>query len=412
MMQLLEAFIGQGWQVMFASPAKVGDNKADLAAMGIDECAIELNSASFDAFVAHLQPDIVLFDRFMMEEQFAWRVEKHCPNALRVIETVDIQSLRDARQIRLKEHLRSDQADDAPGPLFDATLDDLFDQMSEADITQRELAAIYRSDVSLVISTFEMDLLIQRFGVPPALLHWCPLMLDDTRPQAPDFAERRHFLSIGNFRHAPNWDAVLWMKNHLWPQIRRRLPQAQLHIYGAYMPPKASALHNPAQGFLMRGWASDALEVMGQSRVALAPLRFGAGIKGKLVDAMLCGTPSVTTPIGAEGMHGDNSWPGAISHTVEELVTSAVDLYSNETSWQAAHTKAANLLEQHYSFDVHAKSLIDCLQRLMQTRARHRKDNFIGAMLRHHQHKSTQYFSQWIETKNRLSIEVDGAKNS
>ena len=76
MMQILETFLTQGWDITFSSPATIGEHKADLPALGIAECAIELNNSSFDDFICELAPDIVLFDRFMMEEQFGWRVEK------------------------------------------------------------------------------------------------------------------------------------------------------------------------------------------------------------------------------------------------------------------------------------------------------------------------------------------------
>lgn len=100
------------------------------------------------------------------------------------------------------------------------------------------------------------------------------------------------------------------MKHSLWPLIRRQLPGAQLHIYGAYTPPKATALHNPAQGFHVMNWAEDALQVMTAARICLAPLRFGAGIKGKLADAMVaCGTPNITTPVGAEAMGDEHHGP-------------------------------------------------------------------------------------------------------
>ena len=110
------------------------------------------------------------------------------------------------------------------------------------DLAQRELAAIYRSDLNLMISEYEIDLLVEQFHVPAALLHWCPLMVDKVPSEFVPFEQRQHFLSIGNFRHAPNWDAVLWMKTQVWPLIRQQLPDAQLHIYGAYTPPKATAL--------------------------------------------------------------------------------------------------------------------------------------------------------------------------
>src|SRR5690606_14722049 len=83
MMQLLECFLADGWRITFASPARSGEHRADLSGLGIEEVEIELNSSSFDDFALALQPDVVLFDRFMMEEQFGWRVAQACPDALR-----------------------------------------------------------------------------------------------------------------------------------------------------------------------------------------------------------------------------------------------------------------------------------------------------------------------------------------
>ncbi|OPK07513.1 glycosyltransferase [Pseudomonas sp. VI4.1] len=401
MMQILESFLEQGWDITFSSPAGTGEHRADLTALGIREVPIELNNSSFDTFISQLAPDVVLFDRFMMEEQFGWRVEKHCPDALRVLETSDLQSLRDARHLRLKERLKaSDDADDF-SELFAPALRAEFEFMAETDLAKREIAAIYRCDLNLMISEVEIELLVEQFTVPRNMLHWCPLMVD--LPSAPPatFEDRAHFLSIGNFRHAPNWDAVLWMKTRLWPLIREQLPSAQLHIFGAYTPPKATALHNAAQGFHVMNWAEDALQVMSAARVCLAPLRFGAGIKGKLVDAMLCGTPNVTTPIGAEAMHGEEPWPGAVTRTAQAFADNAVQLYKDKTRWLDAQAQGLQLLASRYQRTRHGPALIARINECRQHLSSIRRDNFTGSMLRHHQHKSTQYMSQWIEAKNR-----------
>lgn len=401
MMQIIDSFLQRGWQITFSSPAGIGEHKADLASLGIDEVGIELNNSRFDTFISELAPDIVLFDRFMMEEQFGWRVEKHCPDALRVLETSDLQSLRDARQQQLKARLKDDTGNDDFSSLFAPAQRDTFNQMAGTDLAQREIAAIYRCDLNLMISEYEIDLLVEHFNVPRALLHWCPLMVDSVPEQFVPYEQRQHFLSIGNFRHAPNWDAVLWMKTAIWPLIRQQLPTAQLHVYGAYTPPKATALHNPAQGFHVLNWAEDALEVMSKARICMAPLRFGAGIKGKIADAMLCGTPNVTTPVGAEGMHGDLPWAGAIEQSASAIAAAAVLLYQSPDLWHQAQQHGQKLLAQRYLQSTHGSALIDCIEACRAGLQQHRRNNFTGAMLRHHQHKSTQYMSQWIEAKNR-----------
>ncbi|TWC52023.1 glycosyltransferase involved in cell wall biosynthesis [Pseudomonas sp. SJZ080] len=401
-MQLLGTFLQQGWDVTFSSPAGAGEHQEDLTVLGIREVPIELNNSSFDTFVSELAPDIVLFEQFMMEEQFGWRVEQHCPEALRVLGTQDLQSLRHARQQRLKNCLKASDDTNDFSDLFAPALREEFELMTDTDMAKREIAALYRCDLNLMISEFEIELLAEQFNVPRNLLHWCPLMVDaPDSPPAP-FEDRSHFIHIGNFRHAPNWDAVLWLKTTIWPLIREQLPTAQLHIYGAYTPPKATALHNTAQGFHVMNWAEDALQVMSAARVCLAPLRFGAGIKGKIVDAMLCGTPNVTTPVGAEAMHGESPWPGAVTRTAREFADCAVQLYKDQTQWTHAQATGLALLADRYQLQTHGPALIAKLEYCQQHLAEIRRDNFTGSMLRHHQHKSTQYMSQWIEAKNRF----------
>lgn len=393
MLALLEAFHQAGWQVTFASPADKSIHRTDLPARGIAEASIALNCSSFDVFLADLQPDAVMFDRFMMEEQFGWRVETVCPQALRILDTEDLACLRHARHQAAK--LSGDvSVEVSPELLF-----------SEA--AKREIAAILRCDLSLMISQAEMALLTQTFRVDLALLHYSPFMLPPLDPthlqQLPGFSERQHFVVIGNFRHAPNWDAVLWLKEAIWPLIAAELPQAELHIYGAYPPKKATQLHNPKQRFLVKGWAEDAHRVINQARVNLAPLRFGAGLKGKLVDALAAGTPSVTTRIGAEGMaNAPDIWPGPIVDTPAEFARAAIALYGDQHLWQQQQQAGYDLYQRHFDFAQHAQTLLQRVDALWHNLDQHRLQNFTGAMLRHHSLKSTQYMSQWIEAKNRL----------
>ena len=228
MMQLLHCFLGQGWQVDFASPAQQTEHQVDLQTLGITSHAIRLNCSSFDQFIQEIAPNMVLFDRFMMEEQFAWRVEKYLPDALRVLNTEDLHSLRDARHKLIKQSNGLQPEAYQPEDLH-------------TELAVREVAAIFRSDLTLMISSVETELLINHFQVPSSQLYTLPFMLAPSRPEQRNdrltFAQRQDFIAIGNFRHAPNWDAVLYLKQKLWPAIRQQLPQARLHIYGAYPPP-------------------------------------------------------------------------------------------------------------------------------------------------------------------------------
>ncbi|MFW5447245.1 MAG: glycosyltransferase, partial [Methylophagaceae bacterium] len=385
MMSILRLFRQQNWLVEFATPAQKTDHMIDLASEGISSQSIELNSDSFDAYVTKYQPSIVLFDRFMMEEQFGWRVEKNCPDALKILDTEDLQCLRHTRQLAHKAKR-------------EMTQQDLFN-----DIAKREIAAILRCDLSLIISSFEMELLVDTFKVNTALLHHLPFMVDlATLPTTTrSFSERKHFMTIGNFRHAPNWDVVLYLQE-IWPSIRKQLPDAELHIYGSYPPPKATALNNPKTGFLIKGWADDALATMEQYRVCIAPIRFGAGIKGKLLDAMIMQTPSITTSLGIEGMDFGEQWPGIIADDVTGLADAAVQLYNSKPAWTSAKKNCNTLLTPHYDSQLLGAKLITKIKATEHGLTQHRLNNFTGAMLKHHSMMSTKYMSQWIAEKNRL----------
>ncbi len=388
MMQLIEFFQQQNWQVSFASPAAESKHCFPFESIGVKKQNIQLNSDCFDTFIESLKPDIVLFDRFIMEEQFAWRVEKICPNALRLLETVDLHCLREARHQALKNKRAFNRQD-----LF-------------SEIAQREIASILRCDLSLLISGYEIKLLTETFKIDPALLLHLPFMVENLSLENvsnwPTYQQRQHFISIGNFRHAPNWDAVLYLKQTLWPLIHKQLPQAEMHIYGAYPPPKATQLHNHEQKFYVLGWAESAEQVMKKARICLAPLRFGAGLKGKLLDAMQFGTPSITTEVGAEGMHNELAWNGVITDKPEEYADAAVKLYSSKLEWGKAQANGTQLVNTLYNKAQHSKILLEKIMRISKDLQEHRLNNFTGAMLRHHNLKSTQYMAQWIEAKNKL----------
>ncbi len=384
MLSLIRLFKRKSWRVIFTTPAQETDYNFDLTSENIETQTIEINDSGFDDYIKSLQPTAVLFDRFMMEEQFGWRVAESCPNALRLLDTEDLQCLRSARQTALKE-----------GRVFSNT--DL-----NSDLAKREIASIYRCDLSLIISDFEISLLTEHFKIDPALLIHIPFMLelDSSVQPSPSFSQRQHFVTIGNLRHSPNWDSILYLQQ-IWPLIKKQLADAELHIYGSYTPPKATALNNPKTGFLIKDRAKDVKQVMQSARVCLSPLRFGAGIKGKLVDAMQSKTPSVTTDIGAEGMTGSLSWPGLIGNTPEEIAEKAVALYCDEQLWSEKSVYCEKLLQTVYDQKSIAKNLMSKVSYLLENLADHRANNFIGAILNHHTLRSTKYMSKWIEAKNK-----------
>jgi O-antigen biosynthesis protein len=382
MMQLIEIFIEQGFEITFASTALNLEFSEDVSALGVTPKPIELNASSFDVFITELQPDIVVFDRFMVEEQFGWRVGECCPNALKILDTIDLHCLRLARQAAVKEQR-------------EFSLDDLY-----SDSAKREIASILRCDLSLMVSEFEMELLQKHFKIAPNLVHYLPIFASRLS-SIPSFEERNGFMFIGNFLHEPNWDCVKYLSEVIWPLIYSKLPDAKLRVYGAYPMQKVMEMHKPKFNFYSKGRADDAMEVTKNARVVLAPIRFGAGIKGKLLDAMQCGTPSVTSSVGAEGMYGTLDWNGFVSDNPNDFAEKAVALYQDKMVWEKSQQNGFELLEQRYKKDIFARDFMDAVQSLRMHLVTHRKSNFMGSILHHHLLASTKYMSKWIEEKNK-----------
>lgn len=388
MLQLIHYFLDKNFKITIASTAAESDLSMDLDALGIKKAAIQLNNSSFDEFIAELNPDVVLFDRFLTEEQFGWRVAEFTPNALRILDTEDLHSLRNTRAECFKK-----------GIPFST------DEWLKAEITIREIASIYRSDISLIISTYEMFLLKDVLRIEDSILMYLPFMLDpistDVINSWEGFENRTDFICIGNGKHAPNINAIVWLKKEIWPLIRKQLPEANLKIYGAYLPERIQQMHKPSEGFLVEGWAKDAKEVFGQARVNLAPIRFGAGLKGKLITAMQNGLPSVTTAIGAEGMIGDLEFNGSISETAETIAQAAIALYTDEKTWRKSQANGAKIINTIYEKTGWLEKLDLKIDAVLDDLKVHRTKNFIGTMLGHQTMTSTKYMSKWIEQKNR-----------
>ncbi|MFS4455446.1 glycosyltransferase [Maribacter sp. 2304DJ31-5] len=386
MMQLLEAFMEAGYHITFSSAALETEFSVDLTLLGIQKQTIQLNSSTFDVFITDLHPDVVLFDRFLTEEQFGWRIAQYVPNALRILDTEDLHSLRYVREHAFKN-----------GVSFTP------ETWLRNDRTKREMASIYRSDLSLIISSFEMELLQSEIKIDKSLLFHLPFMVGEL-PAIPDwstYGERDDFIFIGGGKHAPNVDAIKYLKTEIWPLIRKQLPRTNLYIYGAYLPQQIVELHGPAEGFYIKGRIKDLKTVMQKARVCLAPLRYGAGIKGKLLQAMQFGTPSVTTTIGAEGMHDRLSWNGSIVDDPKEFAQAAVQLYSDKTSWEMAQKAGVPLINTIYSKIRLKKGLLNRINQLQNNLQEHRIQNFTGSMLQHQTLLSTKYMGKWIAEKNK-----------
>ena len=381
MLQLIDFFQQEKFKVSFLSAASFSEHSFDLNSKEIEAYTIKLNDSSFENLIAELNPDIVIFDRFASEEQFGWKVSEICPNAVKILDTEDLHFLRKARETAFKQNRKLDDQD---------LLNDVF---------KREIASILRCDLSLIISEFEMDLLTEKFKIDKQILYYLPLFAE-VKPSLFSFSERKNFISIGNFLHEPNWQTVLKLKK-LWPKIKSKLPEAELHIYGAYATQKALQLHNEREGFLIKGRVESVEKVFSESKVLLAPIPFGAGIKGKLLESMQYGLPNVTSKIGAEGMNGSLPWNGFVCDDENEFVEKSVSLYQKDSDWLPLQKKGFEIIEKRFKKEDFLPQFSERLDEMSNNLEKHRNANFLGQILQHHSLQSTKYLGKWIEEKNK-----------
>ncbi|MFT3920357.1 glycosyltransferase [Cloacibacterium sp.] len=380
MLQLIDLFQTQNYQITFLSTASISENSFDLNSKNVQFQNIILNDNSFDDLIQKLNPEIVIFDRFTTEEQFGWRVSENASNAIKILDTEDLHFLRNAREIAFKQNKKLEHSD---------LINDVF---------KREIASILRCDLSLIISEFEMNLLKTEFNINANILHYLPMFAECEKSEIP-FSERKNFVSIGNFLHEPNWQTVLQLKK-VWKNIKNQLPEAEIHIYGAYATEKVFQLHNQKEGFIVKGRAESVETVFNNAKVLLAPIPFGAGIKGKLLESMQFGLPNVTSTVGAEAMHESFDWNGFITDNETEFVEKAILLYQDEIIWEKSQENGFLIIEKLFKKEIFERDFTAKIDWILEHLPEHTNTNFLGQILQHHTLQSTKYLSKWIEEKN------------
>ena len=355
---------------------------------------------------------VVIFDRFYMEEAYSFFIHNQLPNAAIVLDMQDMHSLRWHRQSIIENRVakKADEDADEDDPLANLPLSF---PLANDEKLNRELASICRSDLTLVCSPVEMEALRTLYRIPNEKLCLASFFLDQptlSQVKTESFHHRRDYAFIGGFRHPPNVDAVRQIKR-LWQDIRMELGDntVNFQVYGPFFPlALEEQYHKPSEGFQVHGFAESVDDVLSKCRVMLAPLRFGAGIKGKIIDSWLADTPVVTTPVGCEGMHLPTSpdamvpdhWGGRVVNNSQDFVKAAVSLYKEEHTWEQARLKGRDIISDLYSphhWNTVLAKLIDVCQNL-ETR---RHADFTRSLLWHQTARSTEYFSKWIEMKNQ-----------
>jgi hypothetical protein len=345
---------------------------------GVRTLTCDPNSSEAADVLKKLSPQLVIYDRFYSEEKFGWRARELWPESLQMIDTIDLHFLRGARQ---RAHLAG------------ATVSEPGDEFFGEDFL-REMASLHRADVSLVVSSYEAEWLSQQ-GLEKGRICYLPFSAK-AEAQPKSQVGRQGFCFLGNYMHAPNVDAVRWLESELWPALRKQMPDAELHLYGAYPPQSISQLHGK-NGIFSHGFVEDHREAISRHQVMLAPLRFGAGIKGKVLEAWATGTPVLGTPLAFESMGA-----GFAEFTDAAGFVDQIQALQNPDDWHKNVEKGRELLKSKFESEAIFKTFADFLAASFDGLPKIRK-SLTGRMLRHHGAQSLKYFSKWIEEKNKKS---------
>jgi GT2 family glycosyltransferase/glycosyltransferase involved in cell wall biosynthesis len=227
-----------------------------------------------------------------------------------------------------------------------AQLQDRADLLQAADEMKAvELDILRRADATFVHSSYERDLLLAER--PDAKVEVLPLAYDVAGAAAP-LAERKDVIFVGSFNHPPNLDAATWLIEAIWPKLEAMAPEAKLLIVGADPPEALRAM--ASDRILITGHVASLTPWFERSRVFIAPLRFGAGAKGKVVSSMAHGVPVVATSLAVEGMDMDAGRVGFVAETADDLAARVAALYAApDEAWLRLSRNGLDIVAETFS---------------------------------------------------------------
>ncbi len=330
LVNLMRMLRDEGAHVCFvaADGAFVPDYTPALQAMGIEVWHapwIKRFPAFFQQHGARF--DVVMCSRHYVASQFVPLSRRHAPQARIVFDTVDLHYLREQRGA-------------------EASGDAVMLRQSQAT-RALELAVMAASDTTLVVSPVEREALA--LAAPQVQVEIVSNLHRLGEPGLP-FAERADLLFVGGFHHPPNVDAVVWFAAEILPRVRVRLPDVRLHVVGVDPPPQVARLHG-RDGVLVHGHVPDLQPLLDRSRIAVAPLRYGAGVKGKVNQAMAHGLPVVATPMAVEGMHLVDGRDVLVGASTETFADAIVRLHDDAALWDTLAAHGLDNVRRHFSLE-------------------------------------------------------------
>ena len=324
-----------GWRVSFMADNRraTTEDVLRLGRLGVETLCMPW-SPNLPTWLRHEGKNLgaILVSRYYVAAPNLHLFRRYAPRARVLLELADVHFLREQRAA---EHTG------------DAAL-----ARQAKETRRRELGTVAASDVTLVVSTAEQQLLARE--LPQARVVLVPNMHEVHGRGAP-FERRDGLFFVGGFGHPPNADAARWLAAEIHPRIRAKRPDITLHLVGDI--PDDARRELEGDGVVVHGRVPDLLPMLEARRIALAPLRYGAGVKGKINLAMSHGLPVVATSLAAEGMwlrDGDNA---LLADDADAFAAAVLRLYDDEALWTRLSDAGPENVRQHFSIDVARSAL-------------------------------------------------------
>lgn len=340
MFRILELLVGLGHRVVFMplnnalpEPYAGALYRAGVTVVtGLGEQQEFLRDAGADL-------KLTILSRPHVAWQLLEQVREHAPDCLIAYDTVDLHFVRLNRQADLAARLGD-------------TREELTLRRRAEVLRESELGLTRATDVTFVVSDVERALLGEL--VPSARVEVLSNVHHaDSSVAVPE--GRSGVLFVGSFDHLPNRDAARWLATEIMPLVRRRRPDAVAQIVGSNPPQEMFDLER--DGVVVRGWVQHLDGVYREARAVVAPLRFGAGVKGKLGESLGYGVPVVATPLAAEGMHLTHGQDVLVGSTAEELAEEIVTLLDDDKLWQRLSEEGKTVVDRLFGADVARRTL-------------------------------------------------------
>jgi GT2 family glycosyltransferase len=337
MLEIMRSLLRLGYGVTF-----LPDNFAAFApyTRELQRLGVEVLYAPLDpmAELAHIGPDLIAAFLSRPHPASRWldSVREVAPSAVVIYDTVDLHWVRESRRFTLTDPQRSERngAVLAQGPKATA-------------LFELELAMVRASDVTVAVTEDERAQIL--LHVPQARVTVIPT-IHEIAAHVPSANRRKDVLFVGGFEHPPNADAVMYLVREVMPQVWLRRADVSVTIVGGSAPPEVEELASPRVD--VRGWVADLQPLLDSARAMVVPVRFGAGMKGKITQGLAAGLPVVTTTVGAEGLGGQDGENILIGDDAEAVAERILQVIEDDALWQSLSSGGRELVATRCSLEV------------------------------------------------------------